>query len=139
RPPSDADVARLMRFYDRAKQNNKASYEDAVRAMLKPVLVSPQFLFRLEQDRPAPREGKLGVAVDDHELAVRLSYFLWASMPDDELSRLADEKKLSDPQTLRKQATRMLADRRAGTLTRSFGMRWLRIEQLDRARPTTEF
>jgi Protein of unknown function (DUF1592)/Protein of unknown function (DUF1588)/Protein of unknown function (DUF1595)/Protein of unknown function (DUF1585)/Protein of unknown function (DUF1587)/Planctomycete cytochrome C len=138
RPPSPEDVERLIRFFDTAKQSG-ANYEDAVRAVLKPVLVSPKFLFRFEQDRTASPHTRLGARVDDHELAVRLSYFIWSSMPDDELFRIAEQGKLSDPVVLHQQVKRMLAHERAGALMRNFGVQWLQLDRLERARPTTEF
>ena len=134
RPPSKEDLARLLRFYDKARAGG-APFEQAVRAVLKPVLVSPRFLFRVEQDRP----GRLAAAVDAHELAVRLSYFLWASMPDALLMKDADAGTLAEPAVLRKQVRRMLADGRARALTEVFGLRWLQVDALAKARPSTEF
>ena len=136
-PPGEADLARLLRFYDRAAARGEP-FDDAIRAVLKPVLVSPRFLFRVEDDRSAP-DGRPGVAVDDHELAVRLSYFLWSTMPDDELFRLADEQRLADPAVLAQQVQRMLADRKARALTDNFAAQWLQLKKLNNARPSTEF
>ena len=137
RPPGESDMARLIGFYDRAVAKGEP-FEDAVKAVLKPVLVSPRFLFRVEEDRPA-RNGSLGVAVDDHELAVRLSYFLWSSMPDEELFRLADAGRLSDPAEFSRQLKRMLLDPKARALTDNFAAPWLQLKTLSYARPTTEF
>ncbi len=81
----------------------------------------------------------MSVPVDDDELAVRLSYFLWASMPDDELFRVAAERTLTDPAVLESQVRRMLKDNKARTLTDIFFAQWLQIRKLDRARPSTEF
>ncbi|OWK36172.1 DUF1592 domain-containing protein [Fimbriiglobus ruber] len=137
RPARAEDVARLLGFYDRAKAKGD-SFEDAVRATLKPVLVSPQFLFRIEEDRP-PAGKVAGVVIDDHELAVRLSYFLWSTMPDAELFKLADAGQLSTPAVLEKQVQRMLKDQRAKALTNGFAIQWLHVDKLTAARPTTEF
>jgi Protein of unknown function (DUF1592)/Protein of unknown function (DUF1588)/Protein of unknown function (DUF1585)/Protein of unknown function (DUF1595)/Protein of unknown function (DUF1587) len=137
RPPREEDVRRLMGFYDRARDRGE-SFEGAIRAVLKPVLVSPQFLFRIEENHPAQRT-RPGAAVSDHELVVRLSYFLWATMPDEELFRLADEKKLSEPEELEQQVRRMLADRKARALTDVFAVQWLQLGKLASARPSTEF
>jgi len=137
RPPAEADLARLLGFYDRAAAKGEP-FEDAVRAALKPLLLSPRFLFRVEDDRPS-YAGAVGVPVDDHELAVRLSYFLWSTMPDDALSRLADAGRLSDPAVFPAQVKRMLADPKARALTDNFAAPWLQLKTLDHARPTTEF
>jgi cytochrome c553 len=87
------DIERLMVLYDRST-GLKRSYGDSIRVMLKAVLVSPKFLFRIESHRTDVMAGKV-VQVTDHELAVRLSYFLWSSMPDDELLELADRSRLT--------------------------------------------
>ncbi len=137
RPPRPEDVTRLMGFYDRAVAKG-ATFDEAIRAVLKPVLVSPRFLFRVEEDRSSP-DGRPGVAIDDHELAVRLSYFLWSTLPDEELFRLADQEKLSDPTVFPVQIQRMLADRKARALTDHFAAQWLQLRKLNNARPTTEF
>jgi hypothetical protein len=126
-----------MGFYGRAKAKG-ATFEAAVRSALKPALVSPRFLFRIEENRTAP-SGSAGAPVDVHELAVRLSYFLWSSMPDDELFKAADDGSLGTAAGLEKQLKRMLADRRASALTERFGLRWLQVDRMDRTRPSTEF
>ncbi|WP_425614097.1 DUF1592 domain-containing protein [Anatilimnocola sp. NA78] len=87
------DVERLLQLFDRATAQQK-SYGDSIRIMLKAVLVSPKFLFRIEQDLATAKPGEI-VPVSDHQLATRLSYFLWSSMPDDELLDLADRGKLT--------------------------------------------
>ncbi len=92
---TEADIERLMRLFDRATQEG-LGYVDSVRWMLKAVLVSPKFLYRVETDRPDRQPGE-AYPVSDLELAVRLSYFLWFSMPDDELLDLANRGKLSAP------------------------------------------
>ena len=133
-----ADVDRLLSLFDRAQSQEK-SYADSVRLMLKAVLLSPKFLFRIEQNRTdrAPNEA---YPVSDHELAVRLSSFLWSSMPDDELLDLADRGRLTaDGTVLEQQVRRMLADPRAKSLTDNFAARWLQINKLPTARPSTEF
>jgi len=77
--------------------------------------------------------------VDDHELAVRLSYFLWSTMPDAELFQLAEQKKLSEPAVLEQKARRMLTDPKGRALTDSFAVQWLQLKKLAQARPSTEF
>jgi mono/diheme cytochrome c family protein len=90
RPATDAEVERFLALYDKGIEKN-AGYAGAIRLVLKAALVSPHFLFRIELDRPE----KGAYRVNDHELACRLSYFLWSSMPDDRLMELADQGKLT--------------------------------------------
>lgn len=109
----------------KAKLAEKYSFEQAVRVGLKSVLVSPEFLFLPE------KPGKL----DDFALAARLSYFLWSSMPDDELLTLAEHKKLNQPDTLRQQVERMLKDPRAAAFTENFAGQWLGLRAIDNTVP----
>lgn len=135
RPVSDAEVEKFLKLFDRATAAGE-DFDRAVRAMLKPALISPHFLFRIEQDEATKGQPH---RVSDHELAVRLSYFLWATMPDDELFRLADEGKLHEPAVLDQQVKRMLADPKARALTEQFAAQWLQLGKLASARPSTEF
>jgi hypothetical protein len=137
RAVTDAEIERLLKLFDRVSARG-GSYEEGVRLALKAVLVSPHFLFHAEQDR-APRSSREAYPVRDHELAARLSYFLWASMPDEELSRLADEHRLSDPVTFDRQVKRMLADPKARALAEVFAAEWLQLGKLAGARPDAEF
>jgi mono/diheme cytochrome c family protein len=105
----------------KAKLAEKYSFEKAVRVGLKSVLVSPEFLFLRE------KPGKL----DDFALASRLSYFLWSSLPDDELLDLAEQQKLRQPDTLRRQVERMLKDPRAAAFTENFAGQWLGLRNID--------
>lgn len=129
------DIDRLLAIFDRAMAQQK-SYGESVRVMLKAVLVSPKFLFRIEQDSAATKGI---VRVSDVQLATRLSYFLWSSMPDDELLALAEKGELSKPEIQEQQVRRMLADKRARSLTDNFAVHWLQIHKLPVARPSTEF
>lgn len=132
------DIDRLLVLFDRARAQDK-SYGDSIRVMLKGILVSPKFLYRLEQALPGQRPGEV-VPVADQQLAVRLAYFLWASTPDDELLDLADRGQLTAPgPVLEQQVRRLLADRRARALTDQFAVHWLQIHKLATARPSTEF
>jgi len=137
RPATTQEVADLLKLYDRSAAKG-GTYAERVRPMLKSVLVSANFLFRIEQDQASER-STTAYRVRDEELAVRLSYFLWCSIPDDALLELAAEHKLSDPKTLESQVRRMLADPRAGSLTDQFAAQWLQIRKLRDARPSTEF
>ncbi len=109
-----------------AKMAGGYTFEPAIRAALKGVLISPEFLFLREQP------GKL----DDFALANRLSYFLWSTMPDEELFALAEQQKLSQPQMLRQQVERMLAHRKAATFTESFAGQWLGLREIDATEPS---
>ncbi len=137
RPVEPAESERLLKLFDRAQERG-ATFENSLRPLLKAILVSPHFLYRIEQDRPGD-DGKPGARVNDHELAVRLAYFLWSTLPDATLSDLADQKKLSDPAVLEAQVKRMLADPKARALTDNFGVQWLQLRKLEHARPNTEF
>jgi hypothetical protein len=129
RPPTDAELDVLLATYDLGRRN-KLAHPQALHLMLKAVLVSPQFLFIT----PA-REAESGagiVPLDDHQLASRLSYLLWATMPDDELMALADSGKLQDPAVLKAQAKRMLDHPRSRALFDGFGAQWLSVGGLQR-------
>lgn len=125
RPAAAKEVERYLSLFDKASQRGD-SYEQALKLALKGVLVSPSFLFLL--DAPADRPGacKLG----QYEVASHLSYFLWASMPDEELFRLAEQGKLHDEKVLRGQVRRMARDPRARGLADSFASQWLGIRAL---------
>jgi hypothetical protein len=137
RPVQDTDVDRYLKLFDRA-EGKGADFEASVRLMVKAALVSPHFLFRIEQDQAA-KGSEQGYRVSDHELAVRLSYFLWSTMPDAELFTLAEQKKLSDPAELEKQVKRMLADPKGRALTDYFAVQWLQLRKLEFARPSTDY
>lgn len=121
----------------RAKLDEKYSFEQALRVGLKAVLVSPNFLLLRENLRPAgPGASPRGVAaLDDFSLASRLSYFLWSSMPDEELLQLAEQGKLSRQQTLREQVERMLGDPKARAFTDNFAGQWLGLRDIDATVP----
>ncbi len=125
RPASEPEISRLLALYDGAR-SKKASHEDGVKLALRYVLISPHFLFRVEKDQGAPGPRPL----DDYELASRLSYFLWSSMPDDTLFALARTQQLSDPLVLDKQVARMLVSPKAKALSESFVGQWLRTREL---------
>lgn len=136
------EVERLMKLYDAALAKGAAP-RVALRQTLKPVLVSPEFLFRIELDRTPAKPvagGRMAAGpVSDLELAVRLSFFLWSSIPDEELLRLAEANQLSQPAVLTAQVKRLLADDRAKRFTSGFFMNWLAANKVNEARPSTEF
>ena len=110
----------------KAKLDAGYTFELAMRAALKGVLISPEFLFLREQP------GKL----DDFALASRLSYFLWSTMPDNELFKLAEEQKLSQPEVLRQQVERLLASPKAAAFTENFVGQWLALREIDATEPS---
>jgi hypothetical protein len=126
RPATPAEVDRLMNLYALAVGQGD-SFEKAIRLPLKAVLVSPHFLFRIEDD---PKAGEDVRTLDDHELAARLSYFVWSSMPDDELSRVADRGDLRKPGVLKAQVERMLRDPKSSALVDNFAGQWLMLRSL---------
>lgn len=131
RPATDDEIRRLLKLYqlERAQGN---SFEQACKVALTAVLVSPHFLYRIETDPPnstAPH------AVNDYELASRLSYFLWSSMPDDLLLGIAAEGKLHQPAVLDAQLKRMLADPRAQAFIHNFSGQWLELRNLGQVSP----
>ncbi|MGN6545804.1 MAG: DUF1592 domain-containing protein [Aureliella sp.] len=127
RPASDSELKVLLDVFDLGRQN-ELSYPAALRLMLKAMLVSPQFLF-ITPAEGFDTEAKI-VPLDDYQLASRLSYMLWGTMPDDELMTLADSRKLHEPSILKAQVTRMLADPRSRALFDGFGAQWLGLGEL---------
>ena len=131
RPATDEEIEVLLRVFDLAREN-KLDYPASLRLMLKAVLVSPQFLFITPAKEPTTNQTI--VPLDQYQLASRLSYFLWSTMPDAELSALADRGKLNDSATLRAQVKRMLLDPRSQALFDGFGAQWLGIAGLKEKR-----
>lgn len=133
RPVTKEQIERLLTVYDRATKEGEA-FDEAIKYSLKAVMISPQFLFRLEQDRKATLPNNT-YPLDDYELASRLSYFIWSSMPDQELFDLAKQGKLRDPAMMDKQARRMMRDPKARALAESFGEQWLTLRALEAITP----
>lgn len=136
RPATGEEVERLSRFVDIAQREGE-TFERGIQLAVQAVLVSPSFLFRLELD-DRPTDGKSERPLTGYELASRLSYFLWSSMPDDELMRLAAEGKLQSPSVLDAQVKRMLADPKAAALGENFASQWLQIRKLNYLSPDTK-
>lgn len=128
RPASEAELELLLRVFDLAQENN-LDYPESLRLMLKAVLVSPQFLFITPAKEP--EAGQTIAPLDDYQLASRLSYLLWATMPDAELSALADNGNLHEPAILQLQVKRLLADPRSRALFDGFGAQWLGLLGLE--------
>jgi hypothetical protein len=129
RPVTDDDLAPLLAFYRSGYRTG--GFEAGVRDALSAILASPHFLYRAEAGDPLGGTRTLS----DLELASRLSFFLWSSIPDDELLTLATASRLSRPDVLAAQVTRMLADPRAKSLSEDFGFQWLNIAKLDEITP----
>lgn len=129
RPPSEAEVEVLIRVFSLARENGKP-YPEALRFMVKAVLVSPQFLFitPAQANTKGPQDITL---LDDYQIASRLSYLLWATMPDSELSALADAGKLQDTEVLAAQTRRLIKDPRSRALFDGFGAQWLGLDKLE--------
>ncbi len=136
RPVPATEVAPLTNLISLA-QSKGDSFEEGVCLSIQAMLVSPHFLFRLEQDKPTAI-SELGTRLNPHELAARLSYFLWSSMPDDELLRAADNGSLRKPAILQAQVTRMLKDEKSRALVENFGGQWLELRKLESSKPDRE-
>jgi hypothetical protein len=127
RPLTAKDRAGLMQFY---KQGAAAGgFEEGVRMALQAILASPHFVFRVERQPATVAEGA-NYNITDIELASRLSFFLWGSIPDEQLLNLAIQKRLSQPTVLEGQVKRMLADDRSAALSTRFAAQWLRLQDL---------
>jgi hypothetical protein len=140
RPATSEEVEKLLDIVNDVRTQD--SLEHAVSLAIEAVLVSPNFLFRIEKD-PSSAKASEGTPAEpyplnDYELASRLSYFLWSSMPDAELFTLAGQKRLQDPAVLRAQAERMLQDAKAAALVENFGEQWLNLRLMDRTKPDSE-
>ncbi len=132
RPVTESDIKTLLRFYQTGRQ--EGNFEQGIQEALARLLVSPHFLFRIERD-PASVQADAVYQISDLELASRLSFFLWSSIPDDELLDVAARGTLRAPGILDAQVRRMLADRRATALVTNFGGQWLHIRNLKAVDP----
>jgi len=133
-PVRDADIQTLVEFFEEGRKNG--GFDAGVEQGLARVLVDPRFVFRLEREPANVVEGK-PYRVSDIELASRLSFFLWSSIPDDVLLDVAAKGTLHEPAVLEQQTRRMLADPKATALVTNFGGQWLYLRELKNARPET--
>src|SRR5260370_40681119 len=133
RPVTRNEVATLLKFVDLARKDNQSA-EQGIQLALQAMLVSPNFLFRIEHD-PISSGVLKSHPLSEFELASRLSYFLWSSMPDNELLDLAEAHKLRAPGVLDAQVKRMLADERSSALAANFAGQWLETRNLDTVKP----
>jgi mono/diheme cytochrome c family protein len=135
RPSTDADVQDLIGFYESARKSG--GFEDGIQAVVQRILVDPEFLFRIEKD-PPQTPPDTAFKLSDVELASRLSFFLWSSIPDDELLDLAEQGKLSDAAILEQQTRRMLADPRSSALLKNFAGQWLFLRNVEQVWPNPD-
>jgi len=129
-------VEDLMKFYTLGRRNG-GSFDSGIEAVVQRVLADPKFLFRMEST-PANLEAGTAYHISDLDLASRLSFFLWSSIPDDTLLQLADAGKLSDPTVLKQQVDRMLKDPKAEALTKNFAGQWLGLRVLEGDQPVVD-
>jgi hypothetical protein len=134
RPVTDTDLEPLLGFYQSAR--NKGTFDQGIEMALRRILADPEFVFRFERDSAVvPPNGIY--RVNDLELASRLSFFLWSSIPDDELLDLAGQGKLKDRAVLEQQTRRMLKDPRSSALVSNFANQWLYLRELKNSVPDT--
>jgi hypothetical protein len=136
RPVDEDDLERLMPFFERGRE--RGPFDAGIQFALRRILASPSFVFRIEAD-PADLAPGEAYAVSDLELATRLSFFLWSSLPDEALLSLAADERLHEPDVLTAQVHRLLADPRADALAENFAAQWLQLRNLDTVRPNTDF
>ena len=130
RPVTGAELAKYVALVKSA-QKEEGSFEEGLAVGIQALLVSPDFLFRIERDRVVKGRTATAQRITPHELATRLSYFLWASMPDDELRRAADAGTLRDPHVVAYQVRRMLRDPKSRAIAEHFGGQWLQFRALE--------
>jgi hypothetical protein len=138
RPVTDADIEPLLGFFETGRDEG-GTFDSGIQFALERVLVDPEFLYRVEQD-PSGLAPGTPYRLSDLELASRLSFFLWSSIPDAELLALASEGRLTDPTVLEEQALRMFRDPRSKALVDNFASQWLRLRNLEgQARESVEY
>ena len=125
---STAEVNTLLDFYREGRKTG--DFENGIQQALARILVAPRFVYRIEEEPTTVASGQV-YRISDMELASRLSFFLWSSIPDDELRDVATKGRLRDPQTLTQQVKRMLADTRADALVENFAGQWLYLRELE--------
>jgi len=133
RPVDPAEIEGLVKLVELAMKQGDG-FERGIQLAVQAILVSPHFLFRVESDRE-PNNSNRPHRLSGHELAARLSYFLWSSMPDDKLFTLAKRGVLHEPDVLERQARRMLQDAKSSALIENFAGQWLNLRNLDEATP----
>ena len=135
RPFTNADLTPLMAFYQDGRKDG--GFEQGIEMALRAMLVSPDFLFRIERDPSATPAGGV-YKVSDFEMASRLSFFLWSSIPDDELLAVAERGKLKDPKAFEQQVARLLDDPKSKAFVSNFCGQWLLLRNIDSIKPDVE-
>ncbi len=133
RPASDAEIKRLVAMAAQVRADG-ATFEESIQVAMQAVLVSPHFLFKVERPGQPDASGKRPL-ITQYELATRISYFLWSSMPDDELLLMAHQGTLRDPALLRGKVARMMKDPRMNRFVENFAGQWLQLRNLDQVMP----
>lgn len=136
RPATRLEVERLVQLAAKVRAES-GRFEEGIQVAIQAILVSPHFLFKVETPKEVDAQGKMPL-VTQYELATRISYFLWSSMPDDELLLLAHRGQLRDPKRLLDKVARMLRDPRANHFVKNFAGQWLQLRNLDQVRPDSE-
>jgi hypothetical protein len=132
KPAADADLDKAMKFYRQGREGG--DFDAGIESALSAILANPQFLFRVERDPPGIAAGT-PYRVGDLDLASRLSFFLWGSIPDDELFELAEREELHKPDAFERQVRRLLLDDRSRNLASNFAVQWLHLRNLDAITP----
>jgi hypothetical protein len=135
RPVNDADITPFLGLYELGRQ--EGTFDLGISKAMQGLLMSSEFLFRIEAD-PSGIQSDTNYMIDDLALASRLSFFLWSSIPDDELLTAAEQGKLRDPAILEKQVRRMLADKRSNSLVNNFAEQWLLLRNLPTAQKSAK-
>jgi len=135
RPVNDADLELLLSFYQKGR--NKGSFDSGIETAIRLILSDPKFIYRIETDPANAAPGSIN-RVTDLDLASRLSFFLWSTIPDDELLNIAMQNKLHEPAVLERQVKRMLADPKAEALVTNFASEWLFLRNLQSVNPASE-
>lgn len=133
RPITPADMRELLAFYDAGRA--RGDFDEGIRSAITRILASPYFLYRVTTTDPRDKVADSIYRVTDIDLASRLSFFLWSSVPDDELLKVAEAGRLHDPAVLAREVRRMLADPRSETLSTNFAYQWLQLGDLDQIVP----
>jgi len=135
RPVTDADLKPLLGFFEEGR--TEGTFDTGIQAALQAILASPRFVFRVERDPASVAPGS-AYRLDDLELASRLSFFLWSSIPDEELLSVASQGKLKTPAVLEQQVRRMLADPKAQAIVSNFAGQWLQLRNVKSVLPNSD-
>src|SRR5262249_13802613 len=134
-PPTPSSVRDLLEFYREGRKDG--TFDTGIERALQRLLASPKFTIRVEQP-PANAAPGSAYNLRDYDLASRLSFFIWSSIPDDELLRVASEGRLSNPAVLERQVRRMLADAKSSALASNFAGQWLQLRNLRNVVPNED-